>query len=93
MLYLLTHGCWSDYGVQELIEAPAGLTNEDWRLFQVDKHKLYEGLTIHDATPDDFPILAKRGWRKLPYLEVHEGHVVGEMYEGERIGPAGKLIS
>ena len=42
MLYLLTSGRYSGTSIGELIEAPEGLTSEDWKDYDSDLQGLYD---------------------------------------------------
>ena len=53
MLYLLTSGCYSDTSIGELIEAPEGLTAEDWKGYQAAEAQLYHAADLKVETARD----------------------------------------
>ena len=75
MLYLMTSGCYSQYGIGQLIEAPEGLTSEDFKGYEAEEQTLYDqAFAIRDAERDAW--LRSQGWTAgwgaLDYAKQHE---------------------
>ena len=68
MLYLMTSGTYSDYGVGELIEGPEGLTSQDFKNYKAESNALYRAASAELAARREAWLVSQgwtNGWRSL----------------------------